>query len=103
MKNLYDLYQDGFISISQYHRAISFIKEVQKWMLSEQDPDHPMMKEEISIQIISNIDIYLWCIDPILLRSPDTIHNVAKIWLEKKIYKMNPDDAATFIDKWINI
>lgn len=97
------LYNKEIITLQQFYRIKKFIQEQQKWMLSEQDPDHPMIKEEIEKQVVHFIDIYLWCIDPILLHSPHAIHQLARIWMEKKIYEMKPNDAATFIDHWLHM
>jgi len=97
------LFQKGLINHHQYDRVIKFIETQQKWMLSEHDPDHPMIKEEITNQVLKRIDIYLWCVDPIISRSPHTINQMARLWLEKKVYDMDPDDAAIFIASWVDL
>lgn len=103
MTTLVSLYENEIITTAQFYRIKHFIQVQKKWMISEQDPDHPMIHEEIERNMVQCIDIYLWCIDPLLVQKPYTTNQLARLWLEKKVYEMNSMDAATCIDTWLDV
>jgi len=100
-RTLQALYDSLAISLQQYTRAKNFLDEQQKWMITEQDPDHPMMKDEIERQLVRYIDVYLWSIDPIISTNHELIPKLARLWMEHNVYKMNKQEASEYIDSWI--
>jgi hypothetical protein len=100
-RTLQALYDSLVISLQQYTRAKRFLDEQQKWMITEQDPDHPMMKDELERQLVRYIDIYLWSIDPIISTRPELVQKLARLWMEHNVYKMNGTEASEYIDSWL--
>lgn len=100
-RTLQTLFDSLVISLQQYTRAKRFLDEQQKWMITEQDPDHPMMKDELERQLVQYIDIYLWSIDPIISMKPELVQKLARLWMEHNVYKMNGKEASEYIDSWL--
>ena len=100
---LQSLYNDGFISLPQLKRISLFLDAQTDWMVSEEDPSHPNNKKEIEEKLVSFIDLYLWLIDPIILKNPISVHQLARIWIEKNITEMDHDEAANLLSEWINV
>ena len=87
------LYQTRVISAAQLIRIRLFIEKQVSWLgdvcnLSKLESD-----------VLSALDIYLWCIDPILQRHPKRVDHLARLWVEKKIVDMDPVRAAEMIDE----
>ena len=101
--SLSQLLQNEQLTSQQYKRLKQFISEQQKWVLTEEDPYHPCYETILEQYIIKAMDIYLWSIDPIISNTPNHIHQLARIWIEQKIYNMEPYKAAEYINTWLGV
>lgn len=101
--SLFQLLQNEQLSSHQYERIKQFISAQQKLVLTEEDPYHPCYETILEQYIIKALDIYLWSIDPIIIKTPNHIHQLARIWIEQKIYNMEPYKASEYINTWLGV
>ena len=102
-KGLQSLYDQHVINLSQVKRITLFLDAQTDWMISEEDPTHPTIKKELEEKLINYIDLYLWLIDPILIKSLISVHQLARIWIEKKITEMDHEEASEVLSEWIDV
>jgi len=90
------LYQTRVISAAQLIRIRLFLERQALWL------GDLCNVGKLESDVLYAIDIYLWCIDPILQRHPKRVDHLARLWVEKKIVEMDPVIAAELIDEEMN-
>lgn len=89
------LYETRVISAAQLIRIRLFLEQQVLWLGTVRST---MEYSQLEKDVVRRIDVYLWCVDPIIQRHPKRIAHLARLWIEKKIVDMNPTTAADLID-----